>query len=77
MGSCRKKNLALPRQIIMYLLREETKCSYPAIGTEIGNRDHTTAMHAYLKIQREIQVDEKLQQDITLIKQRLFNLAGS
>ncbi len=76
MGGCRKKNLALPRQIIMYLLREETKCSYPAIGTEIGNRDHTTAMHAYLKIVRELQTDEKLQQDLSLIRQRLFNLSS-
>ena len=75
MGSCRKKNLALPRQIIMYLMREEAKCSYPAIGTEIGNRDHTTAMHAYLKISRELQQDEKLQQDLTLIRQRLFSLS--
>ncbi|MDD5110282.1 MAG: chromosomal replication initiator protein DnaA [Patescibacteria group bacterium] len=77
MGACRKKNLALPRQIIMYLMREETKCSYPAIGAEIGNRDHTTAMHAYLKITRELQVDDKLQQDLNLIRQRLFNMAGS
>ena len=76
MGSCRKKNLALPRQIIMYLMREETKCSYPAIGSEIGNRDHTTAMHAYLKISRELQVDEKLQQDVGVIRQRLFNMTN-
>lgn len=76
MGSCRKKNLALPRQIIMYLMREEAKCSYPSIGSEIGNRDHTTAMHAYLKIMRELQVDEKLQQDVGVIRQRLFNMAN-
>ena len=76
MGSCRKKNLALPRQIIMYLMREETKCSYPAIGSEIGNRDHTTAMHAYLKISRVLQSDEKILQDVNLIRQRLFNLTS-
>lgn len=73
MGDCRKKNLALPRQIIMFLMREETKTSYPAIGQEIGNRDHTTAMHAYLKISRVIDEDDKLRDDINLIRQRLYN----
>jgi len=72
MGSCRKKNLALPRQIIMFLMREETKTSYPTIGQQIGNRDHTTAMHAYGKIQKHLQEDEKLQQDIIQIKQKLY-----
>lgn len=73
MGSCRKKNFALPRQIIMYLLREELSCSYPAIGQEIGNRDHTTAMHAYMKISRAVDDDEKINQDIRLIRERLYN----
>ena len=74
MGACRKKNLAHPRQIIMYLMREEIKSSYPAIGTEIGQRDHTTAMHAYHKISRMLEADEKLNQDLTLIRQRLYNM---
>ncbi len=74
LGACRKKNLALPRQIIMYLLREELKLSYPAIGQEIGSRDHTTAMHAYLKISRSIDEDEKINQDIRLVKEKIYNL---
>ena len=73
MGSCRKKSFALPRQIIMYLMREELKSSYPSIGQEVGNRDHTTAMHAYVKITRVLDEDEKVNQDINLIKQRLYN----
>lgn len=73
LGACRKKSLALPRQIIMYLMREEIKTSYPSIGQEVGNRDHTTAMHAYLKISKAMSEDEKIRQDVALIRERLYN----
>lgn len=73
LGSCRKKDLALPRQIVMYLMREELRSSFPSIGHEIGNRDHTTAMHAHIKISRAIDNDEKINQDIKLIKEKLYN----
>ncbi|MFA6255251.1 MAG: chromosomal replication initiator protein DnaA [Patescibacteria group bacterium] len=72
LGACRKKNLALPRQIVMYLMREELRSSYPAIGQEIGNRDHTTAMHAHFKITTAIDEDEKINQDIKLIREKLY-----
>jgi len=72
LGKSREKRLAFPRQIIMFLLREELKLSYPAIGDELGGRDHTTAMHAHTKISSEIENDLKLKQDIELIKQRLY-----
>ncbi len=72
-GKCREKRLAFPRQIIMYLMREEMQSSYPSIGHELGGRDHTTAMHAYSKISREVETSPKLRQDIDLIKQRLYN----
>lgn len=72
LGKSREKRLAFPRQIIMYLLREEMKSSYPAIGSELGGRDHTTAMHAYTKISDMLDGDDKLQKDIELIKQRLY-----
>jgi len=73
LGDCRKKSLSLPRQIVMYLMREELKISYPTIGQEVGDRDHTTAMHAHLKITRELNQDEKINQDIKLIREKLFN----
>ena len=73
LGSCRKKSLALPRQIAMFLMREELKSSYPSIGQEMGNRDHTTAMHAHLKISKALEEDEKINQDIKLIKEKLYN----
>lgn len=73
LGSCRKKSFAQPRQIVMYLMREELKNSYPTIGQEIGNRDHTTAIHAHLKISKVIDEDEKINQDVRLIKEKLYN----
>ena len=73
-GKCRKQKLVIPRQIIMYLLREELKSSYPAIGEELGGRDHTTAMYAHNKISQEIENDDRLRQDVDSIKQRLYNL---
>lgn len=71
-GSCRKKELVTPRQIAMYLMREELNSSYPNIGQELGGRDHTTAMHAVNKISKAIDGDEKLKRDINLIQQKLY-----
>jgi chromosomal replication initiator protein len=75
LGKCREKRLSFPRQIIMYLMREELNSSYPAIGKMIGGRDHTTAIHAYTKIQNDLQEDEKLRHDLNLIRQRLYSAA--
>lgn len=75
-GACRKKELVTPRQIIMYLMREELSSSFPSIGTELGGRDHTTAMHAHNKIKNKILDDDKTKQDITLLRQKIFNSAG-
>lgn len=74
LGKSRQKRLAFPRQIVMYLMREEMKASYPSIGTELGGRDHTTAMHAYDKISNCLVEDEKLQHDLELIRQRLYTI---
>jgi len=74
LGKSREKRLAFPRQIIMYIMREEMKSSYPSIGQALGGRDHTTAMHAYDKISTALTDDEKLQHDLELIKQRLYSI---
>lgn len=71
-GQSRKKELVFPRQIVMYLLREEAQFSYPSIGHELGGRDHTTAMHAYTKIAKEVEGNEKVRQELNLIRQRLY-----
>lgn len=73
LGKCREKRLAFPRQVIMFLMREEMSASFPSIGNELGGRDHTTAMHACGKIRGELESSPKLRQDIDLIKQRLYN----
>lgn len=68
----RKKELIQPRQITIYLMREENKTSYPTIGKEIGGRDHTTAIHAYNKISKKIKENnDKTKQEIDSIKQLL------
>lgn len=72
LGKSREKKLSFPRQIIMYLMREELKLSFPAIGDELGGRDHTTAMHAHSKILNEVENDLKLKQDVESIKQQLY-----
>lgn len=69
----RKKELVHPRQIAMYLMREEMNGSYPSIGEKLGGRDHTTVMYAYQKIRKESENNETLRQEINLIKERLYN----
>ena len=56
----------------MVVLREELKNSLPSIGTKIGGRDHTTAIHAYEKIKKEIELDQNLSSEINLIKEKLY-----
>jgi len=70
----RKKEIVYPRQIAMYLLREELKSSYPFIGRKFQGKDHTTAIHSCEKITKELQVNEKLREEIVLIKQRIYSL---
>jgi chromosomal replication initiator protein len=74
-GKSRKKELVWPRQIIMYLMREEINSSYPTIGHELGDRDHTTAMHAYNKINKEVKDsgNEKIKQELESIKQIIYS----
>lgn len=53
-GDKRSNDIAFPRQIAMYLCREVANMSFPQIGQDFGNRDHSTVMHAYKKIGKEI-----------------------
>jgi chromosomal replication initiator protein len=72
-GNSRKKELVWPRQIAIFLIREETQSSYPSIGDALGGRDHTTAMHAYNKINTEVKEKNngRVKQEIESIKQLL------
>ena len=73
-SSSRKKEIVRPRQIAMYLLREELKSSFPFIGRKLGGKDHTTAIHAYEKISKEVKRDENLTEEINLIRQRILRV---
>ncbi|MCP6720107.1 MAG: chromosomal replication initiator protein DnaA [Patescibacteria group bacterium] len=76
MGRSRKSEVVKPRQICMYLLRDILKLSYPHIGEKLGNRDHTTAIHACEKINRDINQKPSLNQRIMLIKERVYKDSG-
>ena len=69
----RKREIVHPRQICMFLMREELKNSYPFIGERFGGRDHTTVMHAVTKINHALQTNETLAEEINLIRSRLYN----
>ncbi len=64
----RKRKIVKPRQIIMFLLREDYNFAYPAIGEKIGDRDHTTVIHSYKKIKEQLDTDSDLAQDIHQIR---------
>jgi len=70
--SSRKKEIVRPRQIAMYLLREELKSSFPFIGRKFNGKDHTTAIYSYKKIIKELEKDKKLEEEINLIKEQVF-----
>ena len=71
-GKSRKKEIVLPRQIAMYLLRKENNASFPTIGEYFGGRDHTTAMHACDKIEKLLEHDEETLREINFIRERLY-----
>src|SRR3989344_8149142 len=72
-NKCRRKEIVRPRQISMYLIRKELNGSFPYIGEKLGGRDHTTAMYSYEKINKDMENNEALQQEINLIKERIYN----
>jgi chromosomal replication initiator protein len=75
-GSDRSKNIALPRQIAMYLLREEAKCSLPKIGEKLGGRDHTTVMYACQKVTDLLERDDKLRRQVIEIRDKIYGQSG-
>ena len=71
-GKSRRKEVALPRQIAMYLARQEAHASYPQIGAALGGRDHSTVHYAYEKIREKIEQDDRLRREILHIRERLY-----
>lgn len=64
----RKKEVVRPRQVIMYVLREEFNVSYPSIGEKLGGRDHTTVIHSCEKIKEEVKTNTALEQELDHIR---------
>ena len=67
----RKKEIVKPRQVVMYLLREDLKNSYPEIGRKLGGKDHTTVIYGCEKVFEDLKKNESLVEEIRLIRQRI------
>ena len=74
-GRARTKEVVLPRQVAMYLLREETESSLVDIGHHLGGRDHTTVMHGVKQIERALETDTALRGQVMAIREALFTAA--
>ncbi|GAC1387338.1 MAG: chromosomal replication initiator protein DnaA [Candidatus Saccharimonadales bacterium] len=72
LGPKRDKDIVVPRQIAMYILRSELHLSFPKIARELGRKDHTTAIHSVEKIEKEASYDADLRSAIAEIKERLY-----
>src|SRR5688572_29576519 len=68
----RDKHIVVPRQIAMYLLRSELHLSFPKIATELGRKDHTTAIHSVEKIEKAVKLDYLVRQQVTEIREKLY-----
>ncbi len=71
MSPKRDKSIVVPRQIAMYLLRSELHLSFPKIATELGRKDHTTAIHSVDKVERMLTDDYVTRQHIQEIRESL------
>lgn len=72
LGANRAQHIARPRQVLMYLLRNELELPLQEVGRVVGGRDHTTVIHAVEKISTSLLTNIKLKEDILRIKQSLF-----
>jgi len=72
-GRSRSRAIARPRQIAMYLIREETGASLPQIGAMLGGRDHTTVLYGCTRIAGLIEEDVDLRREVIALRQRLYN----
>lgn len=70
----RRKEIVKPRQVAMFILRNELKSSFPFIGRKFSGKDHTTAIHSYNKISKELEKDQNLSEEINLIKEQIYSL---
>jgi chromosomal replication initiator protein len=72
LGPKRDKDIVVPRQVAMYMLRSELHLSFPKIAHELGRKDHTTAIHSVEKIEKEMSFEGQMKQHIVELKERLY-----
>jgi len=72
LGSKRDKDIVVPRQVAMYILRSELHLSFPKIAHELGRKDHTTAIHSVDKIEKESKINLDIKKAITEITEKLY-----
>lgn len=72
-GRSRSRVIARPRQVAMYLIRQETGASLPQIGAVLGGRDHTTILYGCERISKLIEEDTDLRRDVITLRQRLYS----
>jgi chromosomal replication initiator protein len=65
------KQIAVPRQVAMYIMREMTRCSFPDIGRRFGGRDHTTVMYAVKKIEKKLAEDVSLRNTVDALRKKI------
>jgi chromosomal replication initiator protein len=68
----RDKDIVMPRQVAMYILRSELHLSFPKIARELGRKDHTTAIHSVEKIEKEMHIDNDIRNAVNDIKELLY-----
>ena len=73
----RSRHVALPRQVAMYLIREETRASLPQIGLALGGRDHTTVMYGCDKITDLLETDDGLRRQVMAIREAIYQQIGA
>jgi chromosomal replication initiator protein len=75
-GRSRTAPVAYARHVAMYLLREENGLSLPAIGDQLGGRDHTTVRHGVEKVTQDLEKQEQLRRDISALRERVYTALG-
>ncbi|HEX6129991.1 MAG TPA: chromosomal replication initiator protein DnaA, partial [Candidatus Limnocylindria bacterium] len=72
-SSKRDRAIVVPRQIAMFLIREETDISLLRIGAELGGRDHSTVLHACDKIARELAENDEMRREISAVREMIYS----
>jgi chromosomal replication initiator protein len=71
-GKAREKQIVLPRQVAMYLMREETDAPLLRIGDTLGGRDHSTVLHGCEKIERELAENDEFRREVSALREMLY-----